>query len=74
MRRCPNANIYSIFAEYGSKHDRALYDKLVRITHWTENEIKREIELQKISSNLMPDYVLKNNFSEILVPLGIKHD
>lgn len=65
------AKVFSIFAEYGSRHDKYLYEQLVRISHWTTEEIEREIALQKEASNLTPNYKLKNNFSEILIPLGI---
>ncbi|MGE3318547.1 MAG: HAD family hydrolase [Candidatus Berkiella sp.] len=72
MLMARNAGVMSIFAAYGANHKKELYDKLVRVTHWTPKEVEREIELRKAAANIKPDYVLKESFDEILIPLNIK--
>ena len=66
------ANVFAIYAAYGLKHEKDLYNKLVRITHWGSDEVKRELEFKKEVEKISPKFILKNNFSEILVPLGIE--
>lgn len=70
MLMARNAGVMSIFAAYGANHEKELYDKLVRVTHWTPKEVEREIELRKSAANIKPDYVLKESFDEILIPLN----
>ncbi|MBS0289043.1 MAG: HAD family hydrolase [Proteobacteria bacterium] len=72
MLMANNAGVFSIFAAYGANHEKPLYDKLVRVTHWTPEEVERELELRKAASLIQPDFVLKESFSEILIPLNIK--
>jgi len=57
--------VRSAWARYGTLVDPELWKKLVRITHWTEEDIKNDAQLRMKSANATPDYVL-NQFSDIL--------
>jgi len=58
--------VFSIWAAYGANHDPNEYEKLVRITHWTPADVKKEKRLQKQAKRVKPDYVAERSFSEIL--------
>lgn len=65
------AGVYAIWAEYGSKHDPVLYDKLVRITHWTAEDVARERQLTKATAEIQPDFIAKDVIAEALEPFGL---
>lgn len=65
------ANVFVIWAAYGAHHDPALYRALVRISHWTPDEVAREQQLREEAKNVKPDYVARNSFSEVLTALAI---
>ena len=65
------AGVHAILAEYGAHHSEDEYSRLVRVTHWTEEDISRERELKEMSKNIVPDAILKNSFSEIVDALGL---
>ncbi|MCC4863321.1 HAD family hydrolase [Vibrio splendidus] len=64
-----NAGVTSVFAKYGTGHfddDRiAHYELLREVTHWTEEEVKREAELKASDEHHEANYSI-NNFSELL--------
>lgn len=64
------ANVYAIWAKYGSTHSEEQYAALVRISHWTPEDVEREQRLKKQAEGIKPDYVLENSFEEILDALG----
>jgi len=66
------AGVYSIWAKYGSSHQAGLYEKLVRVTHWTPDDVAREKALREKSKEISPDYILDSSFDEILIPLLYK--
>lgn len=61
-----NAGVFAIWAAYGTKHPMGFYEKLVRVSHWTESDIKKEKELVKSIESIVPDYIARNSFSDIL--------
>lgn len=65
------ANVFSIWAAYGAQHDPALYRDLVRISHWTPEEVEREHRLKEQARNIRPDYIARVSFSEVLAALDI---
>lgn len=65
------AGIYSIWAEYGTKHSAEDYNRLVRITHWTTADVVREKKLKEKSKHIHPDAVLRKNFAEIINVLQV---
>ena len=67
-----DAGLFSIWAKYGASADRELYDKLVRISHWTPEEVAREASLKHRTSNIAPDFVADRDFFQVGAALGIK--
>jgi len=60
------ANVYSIWAEYGARHDPALYSALVRISHWTPARVEREMDLKAKTKYITPSFIAENGFSDLL--------
>jgi FMN phosphatase YigB (HAD superfamily) len=65
------AGVFAIWAEYGAKHDRSLYADLVRVTHWTPDEVAREERLRAEARSIRPDYTASSSFLDVLAPLGM---
>ncbi len=60
------AGAFAIWARYGALPDENDYRKLVRISHWTKEDIKREGVLKEKAREIEPDFVLHHNFMEII--------
>lgn len=60
------AGVYAIWAAYGARHDMSDYERLVRISHWTEEDVARERELRLASEQIHPDFTAHGSFAEIL--------
>jgi FMN phosphatase YigB (HAD superfamily) len=65
------AGVFAIWAEYGARHDHRLYADLVRVTHWTQDEVAREERLRAEAKSIRPDYTASSSFLEVLTALGI---
>jgi len=65
------AGVFAIWAEYGAKHDRSLYADLVRVTHWTPDEVAREERLRAEARSVRPDYTASSSFLDVLTALGM---
>jgi phosphoglycolate phosphatase len=65
------AGIYSIWARYGTGFDPALYQQLVRISHWTRDDVQRENEARLAAANTLPDFICAVGFHE--VPEAFNH-
>jgi phosphoglycolate phosphatase len=63
---------FAVWAKYGSSHAVGEYEKLVRITHWTRQDVERELLLKRESKALVPDYVLESSFLEVLPAVGVQ--
>ncbi len=70
IRMANMANIYSVFAEYGNLVMSSKYDLLREVTHWTEEEVKKERDTEEKykteTSKIIPQLILKKSFNEIL--------
>ncbi len=60
------AGVFAIWAKYGAFHSEDQYQQLVRISHWTAEDVERERKLKEKAKKIRPDYVLENGFSEIV--------
>ena len=60
-----SAGVVSVWAEYGTKYDPGLWSTLVKISHWTEDDIIRDSELRRQATTIKPDYTVQS-FSELL--------
>ncbi len=61
-----NAGLRSAWAEYGTRYDRRLWERLVRITHWTAEDVFGARAAETKHHYVKPDIVLNQDFSEIL--------
>jgi phosphoglycolate phosphatase-like HAD superfamily hydrolase len=59
------AGVHAVWARYGTSYDPELWQSLVRITHWTDDDVKREAELRKVLATVKPDFVI-DAFSDLL--------
>ena len=66
------AGVFAIWAAYGADHDPDQYARLVRITHWTKEDVDREIELKEAARKVAPDFVADDSFADILQVIAIK--
>ena len=66
------ADVFSIWAAYGAQHDPDLYKKLVRISHWTRDEVAREVSLKEEAKYIRPDFIAQSSFVEVLMALDLK--
>jgi FMN phosphatase YigB (HAD superfamily) len=60
------AGCFAIWAKYGVRRDPAMYDRLVRISHWTEEDIVRERNFAQEASTIIPDFTCESSISELL--------
>jgi FMN phosphatase YigB (HAD superfamily) len=63
------AGVFGIWAKYGATLDSDEYAKLVRVTHWTKDDVEREKQLKKDAESIRPDFVAENSFAEILLAI-----
>ena len=66
------ADVFAIWAKYGASHKSEQYQKLVRVTHWTEEDVARETTLREKAREIEPDYILESKFSEIIYLLQME--
>jgi phosphoglycolate phosphatase-like HAD superfamily hydrolase len=60
------ASVTSVYAKYGHVIDTHQYELLRDVTHWTDEDVKREIDFkEKFHANPKPDYILTDSFSEL---------
>jgi phosphoglycolate phosphatase len=67
------AGMFSIWAQYGAEHDPETYAKLVRISHWTSDEVAKELRLKEEAKSIKPDYIARSSFAEVLTALDVKY-
>lgn len=60
------AGVFAIWAKYGASHRRETYQQLVRVTHWTEDDVAGERESSERAQRVKADYILENGFNEIV--------
>lgn len=65
------AGVFAVWAAYGAEHSAALYDALVRISHWTPEEVEWERLLRIEARGISPNFVAHREFSEVLTVFGI---
>jgi phosphoglycolate phosphatase len=65
------AGVFAIWAAYGADHGVAEYAALVRVSHWTKEEVTREQRLKEEARRVQPDYVAQSSFAEVATALGL---
>jgi phosphoglycolate phosphatase len=64
MSMAKAAGVTAVWARYGTRYDRNLWKILVRVTHWTPEDVAREEELKKQYDRIEPDFTI-DSFSEL---------
>lgn len=77
--RIPNASPLSlsraladIWAKYGIRHAESDYQKLVRVSHWTEDDVAREKLLALEVSTVEPDFIADRSFAQVMDVLAVE--
>ena len=60
------AGVIAVWAKYGVSQEKDSYQKLARVSHWTEQDIAREINLKNKARDISPDLILEHSFNEII--------
>jgi len=71
MMMAKAVGVKAAWAKYGTRISKPDYAALVRVTHWSEDDVKREMKLKEASSNVNPDCILEYSFAEILECLSV---
>lgn len=61
-----SAGVFAIWAKYGTLHREEDYRRLVRISHWTEEDVGRERAFKQKVEEIEADFVLNTGFCEIV--------
>lgn len=59
------AGVTAVWAEYGTRYDQSLWGTLVKISHWTDEDVIRDAELRKQAQVTQADFTL-HVFSDLL--------
>lgn len=57
--------VTAVWAAYGAPHPD-LYAKLVRVTHWSTEDVARETRLREQAKSVQPDLVAHQTFSDVM--------
>lgn len=60
------AGVTSVYAEYGNIIDTEAYELLRKVTHWSDNDVQREIEFKKGDEKTQRPRFTVQSFAEIL--------
>jgi FMN phosphatase YigB (HAD superfamily) len=58
------AGVTAIWARYGTKYNPQCWTYLVKVTHWTDEDVSREKDLKTKYGDVVPDYVI-DSFSQL---------
>jgi FMN phosphatase YigB (HAD superfamily) len=59
------AGAWAAWAEYGTRFDPALWEQLVRVTHWSEQDVSAALLAESPPGEAVPDLVLKESLLEL---------
>lgn len=60
------AGTCAAWAKYGTLYEQELWAKLVRVTHWTKEDVERAERARQLYGHVKPHATLERSFSEIL--------
>lgn len=60
-----SAGVWAAWARYGTDHDPAVWQALVRVTHWNQEDVRRAREAKELYGHAQPDVVL-DRYSDLL--------
>jgi phosphoglycolate phosphatase-like HAD superfamily hydrolase len=61
------AGVFDVHAQYGESQKRPQLELLQRVSHWTEDDVRREAAIMARSHDFVPSAVLKDRFAEIFI-------
>lgn len=61
-----STGVFAAWAKYGTDHSPQDYEALVRISHWTDEDVAREATLKMNAEGVQPDAILNKSFKEVL--------
>ena len=61
------AGVHSAWAKYGTFFEKGDWDNLVRISHWTEEDVNRNMIVNEMYHTSQPEIVLERRIDELLV-------
>jgi phosphoglycolate phosphatase len=67
------AQVTAVWARYGTSYNPGLWDILVRVSHWSTEDICREAELKRRHGTVQPDFTV-DSFGELIQLLGIEQE
>lgn len=60
------AGCFAVWAKYGVRRDAAMYERLVRVSHWTDEDIRREKNYAAEAATIVPDFTCERSLAELL--------
>jgi phosphoglycolate phosphatase-like HAD superfamily hydrolase len=64
------AGCFAVWAKYGAHTDRAMYERLVRVSHWTLADIERERNYAAEARQIEPDFICETSLQELIPVAG----
>jgi hypothetical protein len=64
------AGVTAIWARYGTRYNLECWTYLVKITHWTDEDVRREKDLKAKYGDVVPDFAIDSLAQ--LVPFILK--
>jgi len=65
IKMARSAGVMAVWASYGLRYERTDWDLLVKVTHWSEEDVRREQLLRQQTVGTEPDLTIQS-FSDIL--------
>ena len=59
------AGVHSVWAKYGNVYEKSLWGQLVRITHWTDDDVRREEDLRARAAEVTLEFIAEG-FADLL--------
>jgi FMN phosphatase YigB (HAD superfamily) len=60
------AGCYAVWAKYGAHTDAKMYESLIRISHWTVDDIQNEMNYAREAKSVVPDFICERSITELL--------
>jgi len=74
MGMAREAGAVAAWAQYGTHFDPRAWQRLVRVSHWSSEDVRHAETTRKQYADLVPDIVLKHSFSELFDHIELTRD
>lgn len=68
-----DAGVTDVHARYGEAQDRAAYDQLVKVTHWSDRDVARERQLNRDRTKILPTFTCELGFFQLTDILSLEN-